>query len=65
MDRIPGAGELSAEELSSLRLVVTRSFISRTSMPAARRARLVELGLIQNGMGGLMPTPAGKIVARL
>jgi hypothetical protein len=65
MDNIPRASDLTTDELITLRLVVQRSFMTKTSMPPARRARLLELGLIQNGMGGLMPTPAGKIAARV
>lgn len=65
MDRIPGAGDLTADQMTSLRLIVAQSFVSRSSVPAARRTRLLELGLIHVGMGGVMPTPAGRIVARM
>ena len=64
MQRIPNSGELTPDELTSLRLIVRQSFMSKASLPAARRARLVELGLIQNGMGGVTPTPAGRMAAR-
>jgi len=65
MQRIPTASDLTPGEHASLREVVARSFLSRGTIPAARRVRLLELGLIQDAMGGLIPTPAGKIVARM
>jgi hypothetical protein len=65
VERIPSPGDLTVDEMMSLRLIVAGSFISKGSVPAARRARLLELGLIQSGMGGVMPTPAGRMVARL
>ena len=65
MERIPNRGDVTPDELTSLRMVVDCSFISTGAIPALRRARLLQLGLIQNGMGGLMPTPAGRIVARM
>ena len=65
MDRISSQNDLTADEMTSLRLIVTRSFVSKGSLPAARCARLVQLGLVQNGMGGVMPTPAGRMAARL
>jgi hypothetical protein len=49
-------------EYSSLCLVA-KGFMTRTISPA-HRIRLVELGLIQERMGGLLPTPAGTLVAR-
>jgi len=63
MDRFPGRDELSPSELASLRLVA-RGFMGRT-IPSSDRKRLVELGLIQDIMGGLMPTPAGRMVSRM
>jgi hypothetical protein len=65
MNQLPRASDLTTEELLSLRLVVTRSFMTATAIQRSHRARLLELGLIQKGMGGIMPTPAGKIVAHL
>ncbi|MEJ1968963.1 MAG: hypothetical protein WDN03_10105 [Rhizomicrobium sp.] len=65
MRRLPTADELTAEELAALRLVVSQSFMTRTSMSAAASASLLHLGLIQRSMGGLMPTPAGRICARI
>jgi hypothetical protein len=64
MDRIPSAAELSRDEMISLRAVVVRSFVPASQMNPHQRARLIQRGLIQSGMGGLMPTPAGKIVSR-
>ncbi len=63
MNRIPTKSDLTAAEFSALR-EVSSGFMSRT-IPPMRRARLVELGLIQEVMGGLMATPAGRIVARM
>lgn len=65
MARLPNANDLTTPELAALRLVVARSFMSQSSMPAEQRDRLIELGLIQRGMGGLMPTPSGRICARM
>lgn len=62
MDRLPNASDLTMPEMGSLRLVAT-GFISKT-IPKAHQARLVELGLIQALMGGLMVTPVGRMVAR-
>jgi hypothetical protein len=65
VERIPNRGDITADELTTLRLVVSHSFMSSGSIPAPSRARLLQLGLIQSGMGGLMPTPAGRILARM
>jgi len=65
MDRIPSRTDLSADEWTSLVEIVAYSFMSKGSLPAARRARLVALGLIQDAMGGVVPTPAGRVVARM
>jgi len=65
MDRIPRASELTADEMSALRNIVTSGFTPGGQINRRGRNRLLELGLIQLAMGGLMPTPAGRIVARL
>lgn len=65
MQRIPRASDLTVSELLSLREIVAGNFTSRGSVSAAKRARLLELGLIQSAMGGLMATPAGRILARM
>ena len=62
MDRLPNVSDLTAEELKSL-VRTCSGFIGRT-IPRAHEKRLVELGLIQSMMGGLMATPAGRMVAR-
>ena len=62
MNRIPGRDDLTPAEFASLCLVA-KGFMGRT-IPVSARKRLVELGLIQDMMGGLMPTPAGRMVAR-
>ena len=64
MDRIPRASELTAEELSALRRVAASSFTPGGQVNQAHRDRLLELGLIQRAAGGLMATPAGRIVTR-
>ncbi|HWD48700.1 MAG TPA: hypothetical protein VG309_02160 [Rhizomicrobium sp.] len=64
VDRIPNASDLTVEEMAALRLVVDHSFMSRASLPKARRERLLELGLIADAMGGVMPTLAGRMAAR-
>jgi hypothetical protein len=65
MTRIPNALELTLTELASLRGIVIRSFTPAHQVAAPDRERLLQLGLVQCGMGGLMPTPAGHMVARL
>jgi len=65
MNRIPTALDLTLREFASLRNIVIRSFTPLNQVAAPEKERLLELGLIQIGMGGLMPTPAGRIVARL
>ena len=65
MDRIPRATDLTLPELMSLREIVGGNFTSMATVSAANRKKLVELGLIRSAMGGLMETPAGRIVARM
>ena len=60
--RMPNAGDLTSPEFASLTRV-SRGFILAT-IPKAHQARLVELGLIQAMMGGLIITPMGRMVAR-
>jgi hypothetical protein len=62
MDRMPNAADLNSAEYASL-VLVSRGFMTRT-IPRTHEARLVALGLIQFRLGGLMPTPAGRMVAR-
>jgi hypothetical protein len=62
MNRMPNVADLTAAELSSL-VSVSRGFICAT-IPKTHQARLVELGLIQAMMGGLIITPMGGMVAR-
>jgi hypothetical protein len=64
LERMPNAGDLTSTEFMSL-LLVSRGFMSKRTIPAAHQARLVQLGLIQAIMGGLMATPAGRMVARV
>jgi len=65
MDRIPSARDLTAEEMASLRRIVGSSFTPNGQINALEMKRLIALGLIHSAMGGLMPTPAGRIVARM
>ena len=65
MDRIPNARDLTAEEMASLRRIVGSSFTPNGQINALEMKRLIALGLIHSAMGGLMPTPAGRIVARM
>ena len=65
MDRIPRGTDLTAGEMSALRDVIAHSVSSSRIMPRHCRDRLLALGLISAGMGLLMPTPAGRIVARM
>jgi len=62
--RIPSAMELSPGEWTTLRGLVARNFTPVRQIDMGHKARLMELGLIQLGMGGLIVTPAGRIVAR-
>ena len=62
MNRIPTQSDLTDIELTSL-FEIAGGFRSRM-IPVARIKRLVELGLIQEVMGGLMITPTGRIVAK-
>jgi hypothetical protein len=64
LDRIPTAGDLTPGEMTSLRLIVEHSFMSKSVLTTAHRTRLIELGLIRQAMGGLLPTSAGRICAR-
>ena len=65
MDHIRRGSELSVAEIRELRSIVARSFASTGSVPRLHRERLLALGMISAGMGGLMPTPMGRIVARM
>jgi hypothetical protein len=62
MDRLPNAADLTSAEFASL-VLVCRGFALRI-IPHAHETRLVELGLIQSIMGGLIITPIGRMVAR-
>jgi len=65
MQRIPTALELTRDELLAMREIVARSFMPANQIGLPIRRRLMDLGLIQNALGGLMATPAGRIVARM
>jgi len=63
--RFPTARELTPDEMKSLRSIVAGGFTPTGQVNGLQRSRLIELGLIQCALGGLMPTPAGRIVSRL
>ena len=65
MDHIPRGSELTDDEVTALHDVIRRNTSSTTSVPKPQRETLLALGLIVAGMGLLMPTPAGRIVARM
>jgi len=65
MERIPTALELNVGELLLLREIVARGFMPGRQAETKNVAKLLALHLVQSGMGGLMTTPAGRIVARL
>jgi len=65
LDRIPSARELTPEEMKAPRGIVGSSFTSSSHVNPVQQKRLIALGLVRYGMGGLIPTPAGRIVARV
>lgn len=62
MNRMPAPSDLTPVELAALR-EISKGFCSRGGAKSSI-TRLVELGLIQEVMGGLMITPAGRIAVR-
>jgi hypothetical protein len=64
IQRIPSALEITADELRILRAILTHSFMPANQVDLQTRSRLLELDLIQCALGGLMVTPAGRIVSR-
>jgi hypothetical protein len=64
MDHFARSSDLTAAELVCLRHIIACSFVSKGAVSIIRRERLQSMGLISFGMGGLMPTPTGRIVAR-
>ena len=65
MDKPLRAGDLTTREMQTLKDIIARSFVSTGTVPKLRRERLIDMGLVTAGMGGLMPTPMGRIVARM
>ena len=65
MDKPLRAGDLTTREMQTLKDIIARSFVSTGPVPKLRRERLIDMGLVTAGMGGLMPTPMGRIVARM
>lgn len=65
MDLFARGSDLTADELACLRRIIARSFVSKGAVSEICRERLKSMGLISFGMGGLMPTPTGRIVARM
>ena len=64
-DAIPKVSDLTRGEMRALREIIVRAFVTIGSVPRLRRERLVAMGLVRAGMGGLIATPMGRIVARL
>jgi hypothetical protein len=65
MDHIPRGSDLAEDEMAALRDVINRNTSATGTVPRRLREKLLALGLITAGMGLLMPTPAGRIVARM
>jgi hypothetical protein len=65
MDHIPRESDLTDDEMHALRDVIARNTSATGTVPRRPREKLLALGLISAGMGLLMPTPAGRIVARM
>ena len=65
MDHFARSSDLTAAELACLCHIIACSFVSKGAVSITRRERLESMGLISFGMGGLMPTPTGRIVARM
>jgi hypothetical protein len=65
MEHFARSSNVTADELACLRHIIARSFVSKGAVSLIRRERLKSMGLISFGMGGLMPTPTGRIVARM
>jgi len=61
MSRMTNSADLTPGELGSLS-AVAGGLMSR-NIPKAQRERLVELRLITDQMGILIPTPEGRIVS--
>ena len=64
MDHIPNALDLTLGELASLKMIVLNGFTPVRHVHLDQKTRLLELELITMALGGLMPTPAGRIVSR-
>jgi hypothetical protein len=65
MQQIAGGSTITPAEMQTLRRVVERSFVSRGTLNQLQRDHLSALGLIQCAMGGVMPTPAGRMAVRM
>jgi hypothetical protein len=65
MQQIASASDITHAEMQALRRVVAQSFVTKGTLTKPQRDRLSSLELITCGMGGVMPTPAGRIVARM
>jgi len=64
VQQIARASDITAGELQALRRVVAESFVSRATLTRLQIDRLSSLELVHCAMGGVMPTPAGRIVSR-
>jgi hypothetical protein len=64
VQQIAKASDITICELQALRRVVAESFVSRATLTRLQIDRLSSLELVYCAMGGVMPTPAGRIVSR-
>jgi hypothetical protein len=65
MERIPRISEFTHDEICFLRQIVAASFTPSNQIHRLRSSRLIELGLVRRAMGGLIATPAGRMVSRM
>jgi hypothetical protein len=65
MQQIAKASDITLAEMQALRRVVAQSFVSKGTLTQLQRDHLSSLGLIHCAMGGVMPTPAGRMVVRM
>jgi hypothetical protein len=65
MEQIARGSDLTAGEMQTLRRILAQSFVTKGSVNPTEKNHLLSLGLIRCALGGVMPTPAGKMAARM
>jgi hypothetical protein len=65
MEQIARGSDLTIGEMQMLRRVLSESFVTSGTLNQTDKNHLLSLGLIRSALGGLMPTPAGKMAARM